>query len=222
MEVDIMKIRQFVLTVVLAGSALSAAVPAAAQVQQTAVRAAEGTHTWARDGWCYVLRGGQWYRTGYYRSFPVANNPNVFDLFENGQFTKRVDLSDPRYYQEMPAANFASTSYVSWLRHPRNAPATAATVEAYVKAWGRWVTLPQIQALSAQSTQPPYNPNNPTIAASVIGGTQSPVVGSGALMNPNTAATLAQYGVTQQIMESHYRNMNTILAPRCIPGQYCR
>jgi hypothetical protein len=217
-----MKIRQFVLTMVLTGSTLSATVPAAAQVYQTAPRPAEGSHAWHHDGWCYVLRGGQWYRTGFYRSFPVANNPNVFDLYENGQFTKRLDISNPRYYQEMPATNFAATSYLSWLRYPINVPLTPANVEVFVKPWGRWVSLQQMQALSAQAAPPTADPNNAHMAARVLGGTQSPVTGSGALMNPNTAATLAQYGVTQQIMNSHDTNMKIILAPRCIPGQYCR
>ena len=215
--------RMFVMAALVGSTLFSAAVPAAAQVQQVASRPAEGSHAWGSDGWCYVVQGGRWYRTGFYRSFPMANNPHVFDLYENGRFSKRVNVGDPRYYQEMPAANFAATSYVSWVRHPARGQVTAATVEVFVKNWGRWVTLQQVQALTAQqAAQPAYNPNNPLLAASVVGGTQTLAPGSGTVMNPNTAATLAKYGVTQQMMESHNRNMQVILAPRCVPGQWCR
>ena len=123
----------------------------------------------------------------------------------------------------MPAANFAATSYVSWLRHPVHGPVTAATVEVFVKNWGRWVTLQQVQALVAQqAARPALDMNNATVAASIVGGTQTLAPGSGTVMNPNTAATLAKYGVTQQIMDSYNRNIQVILAPRCVPGQWCR
>lgn len=49
--------------------------------------------TWSDDGWHYVLRGGRWVRTGLARAFPNPANRNLFDLYENGRFTKRVDLS---------------------------------------------------------------------------------------------------------------------------------
>ena len=79
----------FVLSVAVAGLAL----PASAQGQHGQHRAAEGSHVWGEDGWCYVIQGGRMVRTGYFRVFVPGTNRTVFDIFENGRFLRRVGAS---------------------------------------------------------------------------------------------------------------------------------
>src|SRR5688572_16126995 len=131
---------------------------------------AEGSHVWRDDGWCYVARAGQWQRTVFFRHFPERGNPYLFDLYENGRFTKRVNTSDARYRMEMPAANFAPTSQISWVRYPATLPVTASSLEIFVTSWGRWTSLEEIQRLSVQQYPvPAIDPNNALMAARIVG-----------------------------------------------------
>ncbi len=79
----------FVLSVAVAGLAL----PAPAQAQYVQQRAAEGSHVWGDDGWCYVIQGGRPVRTRYFRVFVPRTNRTVFDIFENGRLLRRVGAS---------------------------------------------------------------------------------------------------------------------------------
>ena len=66
----------------------------------------EGSHAWGRDGWCYVMRSGQWVRDSYFRSFPFQNNPTgVRPLLQPSDV--RVDASQPGWTKELTAANAA-------------------------------------------------------------------------------------------------------------------
>jgi hypothetical protein len=76
----------FVLSVAAAGLAI----PAEAQAQYAQQRVAEGAQTWGQDGWCYVVQRGRWVRTSYFRRFPAPGNYNVFDIYQNGRFVRRV------------------------------------------------------------------------------------------------------------------------------------
>ena len=52
---------------------------------------------WRQDGWCYVVRGGRWVRTSYFRRYPDARNyPYVYDIYQNGRFAQRVGASAQR------------------------------------------------------------------------------------------------------------------------------
>ena len=110
----------------------------------------EGSHAWGRDGWCYVLRSGQWVRDSYFRSFPFQNTPTVYDLYYNRQYVKRVDVSQPGWTKELTAANAAPSSAVSWYMYQNNTNLTEANVYYFVKAFNRWLTLPQVKATIAQ------------------------------------------------------------------------
>lgn len=79
----------FVLSVAAGGLAN----PAPAQAQNGQQRAAEGSHVWAEDGWLYVIQGGRMVRTGYFRVFPDPTNRTVFNIYQNGQFLRRVVAS---------------------------------------------------------------------------------------------------------------------------------
>lgn len=61
-----------------------------AQVGPGTSMVADGSFAWGRDGWCYVLRGGEWVRTEYSRSFPFPRNPRVYNLYQGGRFLQRV------------------------------------------------------------------------------------------------------------------------------------
>ena len=76
----------FVVSVTAAGLA----VPASAQAQYGQQRLAEGSHFWGNDDWCYVIQGGRPVRSSHYRVFPDPRNRSVYDIYENGQFSKRV------------------------------------------------------------------------------------------------------------------------------------
>jgi len=61
-----------------------------AQVSSGTSMMADGAFAWGRDGWCYVLSGGQWVRTDYSRSFPFPRNQRVYNLYQGGRFLQRV------------------------------------------------------------------------------------------------------------------------------------
>jgi hypothetical protein len=71
-------------------------VPAPADAQYVQTQAAEGSHIWRQDNWCYVVHGGRLVRTSYFRTFPDPRNRNVFDIFDNGRYLRRVTLSVQR------------------------------------------------------------------------------------------------------------------------------
>ena len=76
----------FVVSVTAAGLA----VPAPAQAQYGQQRLAEGSHFWAEDGWCYVIQGGRPVRSSHYRVFPDPRNRTIYDIYEDGRFSRRV------------------------------------------------------------------------------------------------------------------------------------
>ena len=76
----------FALTVAVGGLAI----PTPAQAQYGQHQAAEGSHVWGQDGWCYVVQRGRLVRTSYQRVFPNPMNRTVFDIYQNGQFVRRV------------------------------------------------------------------------------------------------------------------------------------
>jgi hypothetical protein len=82
----------FVLSVAAAGLAIPTHAQAqyGQQRQSGQQRAVEGSHMWGQDGWCYVVSGGRWVRTSYYRVFPDRTNTTVFDIYQNGRFVQRV------------------------------------------------------------------------------------------------------------------------------------
>lgn len=149
------------------------AVPGFAQVPGSAARPAAVKQVWAEDNWLWIDLGAGWQRTNTYRAFPDRRDPNTFDLFENGHFTKRVHVGVRGWHLEMPAANFAPTSHISWMAYPTSGAVTPATLHVFVNAWGRWTTLAEVQALSGRSGAPAVDYNNPLIAASIVGGTEA-------------------------------------------------
>lgn len=177
------------LTVAVMGLATS---PTAAQVSSGMVQQTGSVEQWHDDGWRYVLRGGQWLRTGLYRAFPNPNNRRVFNLYENGRFIKRVDISDPRWHVEMPAAHFTATSPISWVAYPTGGPVTPQNLRFFVTSWGRWTTLQELHVLAARAAAVP-DPNNASIAVRTVGGTQA-FGGGTPLVGPDAGALAAQAG----------------------------
>src|SRR4029453_3804790 len=82
----------FVFSVAAAGLAMPAAADAQVRVQPgTQQRIAERTQEWGQNGWLYVVQGGRWVQTGYFRRYPDPRNyPNVFDIYQNGRFLRRM------------------------------------------------------------------------------------------------------------------------------------
>ena len=110
----------------------------------------EGSHAWGRDGWCYVVTGGRWVRDAYFRNFPDRNNGMVYDLYYNGQYLKRVDVSEPGWTKELLPANTAPSSAITWYKFPKNATPTEANSYFYVTVFRQWMTLAQVKAAVAQ------------------------------------------------------------------------
>jgi hypothetical protein len=133
--------------------------PAAVQAQGRTLlsRAAEGTYAWGRDGWCYVLTGGQWVRTDYSRTFPFRHNPRVYDLFQGKRFLQRV--------VENPAPWEAATR----LAQPRRAATTSPSV-----------------SLASPSLDPLGPAENPDMGAPSMGdpGAQTPGASPDLSQNP--------------------------------------
>jgi hypothetical protein len=114
-------------------------------------RQVEGAQAWGQDGWSYQYLRGHWVRTALFRSFPVPKNANIYDLFHNGQFLKRVDVGEPGWTKEIPAAHFATTSALSWVAYRTNVPVNESNLFFVVKATNQWTTLPLIKAAAAAS-----------------------------------------------------------------------
>jgi hypothetical protein len=117
--------------------------------------AGEGALAWARDGRCYMVRQGRWVGTAYTRAFPIQGNGRVFDVFENGRFVKRVDLSQSGWIYELDAA-FQSSPY-TWRRYAVQRPQD--TVQYFAPSINRWQSvevvltnlIAQLNALVAQT-----------------------------------------------------------------------
>lgn len=172
---------------VVAATAAGLATPASVQAQYAPQqRAAEGSHVWGQDGWCYVVQAGRYVRMNYFRSFPDRSNPKVFDLFVNGQFQKRVDVSQPGWIMELTAAYAAANSTLSWYMYPVNQTPTEANTFFKVKATGQWVNLAQLRAAAAAQQQQRAIANNP---GGYLGGYGSTLPSPG-----NPAGTLGGLG----------------------------
>lgn len=131
--------------VTLSASLFATAITPAAEA---AGRQPEGSHAW-KDGWCYVVSGGQWVRDGYSRSLPDRNNAALYDLYYNGQYVKRVDVSTPGWTKELIPAYSAPSSAISWYMFPNNTARTEANIYYFIKAFNRFITLPQLKATVA-------------------------------------------------------------------------
>ena len=186
------------LTITVMGAAASSALAQGyGLTQQTGAQ-----ETWDDQGWHYVARGGQWVRTGLARAFPNPADRNLFDLYENGRFIKRVDLSHRGRYMERPAAHNAATSQITWVAYPAWGPANAQTLQFFIPAWGRWTTLHELQSLATQRVG--WNPNNPTTAAGTVGGTRAPGGGT-PISGPDATALAAQAtGLHARIVGGRY------------------
>jgi hypothetical protein len=55
----------------------------------------EGSHVWGQDNWCYVVRAGRPVRTSYFRVYPDRYNLNLYDIYDNGRFLRRVGALTP-------------------------------------------------------------------------------------------------------------------------------
>ena len=101
-----------------------------------------------------------------------SEHPLVYDLFYNGQFVKRVDVSEPGWTKELTPAYAAPSSTVSWYKFQNNVARTEANVYFYVKAFNRWMTLPQVKATVAQLNRQsaPRVGNGTDNQAAVLGG----------------------------------------------------
>ena len=148
----------FLLVATAAGLAIAA--PAEAQYAQqrpaAQQRIAEGTHQWGQDNWCYVVQGGRWVRTAYFRRFPDQRNyPQVFDIYLNGQFVKR-------------AGAVAAQTQTS----NRRPTADELRLQQLVNELNRQTAVARAQA----------GAGTPGLASSVLGGNYSPVTpGTGGL-----------------------------------------
>jgi hypothetical protein len=147
---------------------------------------AEGSHVWGSDGWCYVLQQGRWVRMNYFRQFVYQNNDKVFDLYQNGQLLKRVDVSTPGWIKELTPAYSAPSSAVGWYMYPANQTPNEANLFFLVKATNQWVSLAQLKA-GVSAAPPAAATGNP---ASILGGPGS------ALPSNNPAAILGGPGST--------------------------
>ena len=162
----------------LGGSAGSAA----AQMQYVQSRPVQGSYAWHQDGWYYRQQGGQWLRTNYRRVFPNPSNPHVYDVYDNGRFLKRVDASQPGWVKELPAANLAASSAVSWTARPVNTAVTEANTWFLVKATNQWTTVPRMRAAAGQSQTPASSGVRTGLFASELGGVSAPVI---TILNPS-------------------------------------
>ena len=127
---------------------------------------------------------------------------NLFDLYENGRFTKRVDVSQPGWHLEMPAANFTQNSLISWVAYPAGAPVTPQNLKFFVTSWRRWTTLHELQSMATERVG--SNPNNPTTAAGTVGGTRAPGGGT-PISGPDATALSAQAtGLQARIVGGRY------------------
>lgn len=153
-----MKVILMVLLTLTATMAPAGAVEAQIRSRQVV---AEGTLAWGADGRCYMVRQGRWVPTAFTRSFPNPANRSLFDVAQDGQFVKRVDLSQPGWIYELDAA-FVNGPY-TWRRSAIHRPHD--TVEYFVPAANRWITpeivltnlVAQLNALVAQANNP-YGP----------------------------------------------------------------
>ena len=148
----------FVLSIAAAGLAI----PAPAHGQTGVQRVAEGTHQWGQDNWCYVVQGGRWVRTSYFRRFPDPRNyPQVYDIYQNGRFIQRVGASAPVQTQAQGAYRQPSAAEIQ--------------LQAYTNELNRQIALANAQA--ARGTAPIAAGTGNTIGGFGVS-VRNPVAGS--------------------------------------------
>ena len=159
----------------LGGSASSAT----AQMQYVQSRPVQGSYAWHQDGWYYRQQGGQWLRTNYRRVFPNPANPHVYDVYDNGRFLKRIDTSQPGWVKELPAANLAASSAVSWTARPVNIAVTEANTWLLLKATNRWTTAARMRAARAPFQVPAGGGVQTGLYSGTLGGVSGAVITQG-------------------------------------------
>ena len=124
--------RRVVFAVALSASLFTAAFSPYAHAATSNDGQPEGSHAWGRDGWCYVVTGGRWVRESYFRSHPDRNNVAVYDLYYNGQYVKRVDVSTPGWTKELTPA-YSAVIGRGLLHVSDNTAPTEANLHFFVK-----------------------------------------------------------------------------------------
>ena len=171
--------------VLVGGSAVSAT----AQMQYVQSRPVRGSYAWHSDNWYYQQQGGRWVRTGYRRVFPNPANPHVYDIYASGQFLKRVDTSQPGWVKELPAANLAASSVVSWTARQVNTTATEANTWFLIKASNQWTTVARLRAAQSQAQAPAAGGVQTGNFMNTLGGVTGPVI---TIVNPSGVNVTAE------------------------------
>ena len=99
-----------------------------------------GSQAWGNDGVLYQSNGRQWLATQWVRRFPNRANPNVFDVYQNGQLLKKIDTSRPGHITEYQYAGKI------WVKYPIQGQNEYNTFSTYQ---GKWISTAQIRAAIA-------------------------------------------------------------------------
>ena len=160
MNINIRRIVSSVFVFSLATAGL--AIPTPAHGQTGVQRIAEGTHQWGSDNWCYVVQGGRWVKTTYFRRLPDPRNyPQVYDIYQNGRFIQRVGVSAPA--QTQPQGVYRQPSAAEY------------QLQVYMNELNRQVALANAQA--GRGTPPIAAGSANTIGGFGVSG-RNPVAGS--------------------------------------------